>query len=195
MPNDSSTGGYLAPSLTEGAIGIPYDDFLQATLAQIAALPGTLVRPRWQPKPPPLPERDVTWLALNVVNSEVDTNAYHEHDPTGEGSHRLERHETSEVLLSAYGPQSDEVLYRIRDGFEIRQNREALRAAGIAYRECGRMVMTADLRGTEFISRTDMLVVFRRVIRRVYPILNLLSAQGSFAFDDGSPPQTFNVEQ
>src|SRR6185437_11129663 len=63
----SASGGYLAPSsalpLEDGA----FDAVLQGFVVGVTALAGNLVRPRWQPIPPPTPDPTVNWCAIGVV--------------------------------------------------------------------------------------------------------------------------------
>lgn len=190
----SATGGYLQPSSTQGAHGVTFEDFMQAYFVGLSGLPGALVRPRFQPKPPQVPLATVDWLACGITRVVKDHSGYAEHDPTGEGSHALERHEQVDFLLTFYGPNRHTIASLVEDNIQIRQNREPLQLNGIAFLECGGQTEAADLVNEEYRLRADIPISFRRLVKRVYPILNLLSVQGAFVTDDGNPPQPFIVE-
>lgn len=196
MPtNDSSTGGYLAPSATSGAQGVSLEDFLQAVFVGLSGLTGDLVRPRWQAKPPPQPARGATWISIGIMRRRSLGYVDELHDPTGDGSQPAEQHQSLEILVSAYGPNGAAVSDLIETSIQIRQNREALYGAQIGLADISDLLTTSDLLNQEWVPRHDRTFTLNRVVRRTYPILNLLSAQGQFITDGGEPPQNFIVEQ
>jgi hypothetical protein len=195
MSNTSATGGALLPSDSTGTYGIAFEDFIQQIFVGVSGLPGALVRPRWQPKPPPIPAVTETWLAVGIVGGISDLNPYVGHDPTGDGSDTIENHEDVEIRVSCYGPNCYSFAALLRDGLNIRQNREALFLAGAALIASTRIVKTGDLVNTEWRERADLEVQIRRIVKRTYPVLNLLSAQGAFITDGPLPPAPFLVEQ
>ena len=69
--NTSQTPGYLTPTsgpLTEEEL----QDVLTAMVAGITGLPGKMVRPRWQPKPPKQPEHNIPWCAVGIPDEDHD---------------------------------------------------------------------------------------------------------------------------
>ncbi|MCX5516232.1 hypothetical protein C3941_19780 [Kaistia algarum] len=188
MSNTSATGGYLVPTGTPPGEDDSLADALQAAVVGITGLDGTLVRPRWQATPPQQPSAATSWAAVGVVLATPDANAYIAHDPTGDGADKMQRHETLEVLVSFYGPQASANAARLRDGLALAQNRDMIRTAtttagvdiGLSFIACGTVIAVPDLVNQRWLRRCDLPLTFRRRIDRTYPVLNLLSAQGSF---------------
>jgi hypothetical protein len=115
-----------------------------------------------------------------------DTYAVVRHDPDangGDGADILIRHEKLEVLCSFYGPNCQAMATRLGDGISIPQNREALGDAGLKLVEVGEPTKAAEIIKNAWYQRCDLSVWLRREIRREYPILNILSAEGEIASD------------
>lgn len=177
MANDSSTGGYLLPlgspaPLDDAAL----EDFLQRVVVGISGLPGAMVRPRWQPVVPKMPEPGTDWCAIGVTNIDPDDYPVITHDGAGDGRDIYAVHETIVVLASFYGPNSMRFAKLLRDGLYIDQNREALTAAGMALLDAGKPVAAPDFVNQQWIRRHDLPVRIRRKDERIYPVLNILSA-------------------
>lgn len=177
MANTSATGGYLQPAST----ATPQEDLaldliLQAMVAGITGLDGALVRPRWQATQPRVPEITVTWCAIGVMRHDPDDNAAIEHDPTGNGADNLVRHEDLELLASFYGPEAVMRATMLRDGLQIAQNREAINANGIGFVKAGAVLPVPELVNQQWVRRQDLPITLRRIVRRTYPVLNILSA-------------------
>jgi hypothetical protein len=183
VTNDSASGGYLAPEADLTPDGDSLDDALQVLVAGVTGLDGTLVRPRWQPEPPLSPDKRVTWCAVGVQSQTPDANPYEMHDPAGDGDTTMQRHETLDVLVSFYGPQSQVTAGVLRDGLFIGQNRETARAQGLALVEVGPLRRVPDLINQIWRNRVDLGITFRRQVNRTYPIRNLLSAAGTIQSD------------
>jgi hypothetical protein len=179
MANDSSTGGYLAPAAPLPLDDASLDDALQALVVGITGLDGTLVRPRWQPVVPRQPDPGVTWCAIGVTSEKPDANAAIVHDGSaagGQGVDTLYRHPVIEVLASFYGPSASAAAGALRDGLQIGQNREAMRAQGLAFIDSGDVTAAPDLVNQQWVRRQDLSLRLRRLVTRVYPVLNLTSA-------------------
>lgn len=177
MANTSATGGYVQPVSTDTPEeDLALDVILQGMVAGITGLDGAMVRPRWQPVQPRVPEADVTWCAVGVTLIRPDDNAAITHDPTGDGADNLVRHEDIELLATFYGPQAAMRAAMLRDGLQIAQNREALTASGIGFVTAGDVRAVPELVNQQWIRRQDLPITLRRIVRRTYPVLNILSA-------------------
>lgn len=178
MTNTSASGGYLVPS-SNGTLpgGRTITQFIHDILMGISGLNPTLVRPRWQVKPPNQPDIDVNWLAFGVNVLTPDANAWV--GINNDGASTLIRYEQLEVQCSFYGPDANELSGVVRDGFQIQQNLEAMRAAKIGFAYCNEARPIPDLVNERWVSRTEMSVFLRRERQRVYPVLEVLSAEGT----------------
>lgn len=182
--NSSATGGYLTPSTTLAAP--PEDDALldvfQAVIVGASGIPAPLVRPRWQPLPPTQPAFTVDWCAFGITRRAADATAYIAHDPvgpTGQGQDLLQRHESIDVLCTFYGPDSAGNAAALRDDLQVGQNREGLWAVNAGLIDVGEIIAAPELTNEQWVSRSDMTVRIRRQVQRAYPILNILSSQGT----------------
>lgn len=178
MPNTSATGGYLQPASTATPVAdLDLDLVVQALVAGVTGLPGDRVRPRWQPTQPRMPEITVDWCAVGVTVTDTERGtAYINHDGTAEGHDDLVRHEQLEVLASFYGPSAVRNAALLRDGLQIAQNRAALDTQGMAFVEAGPVRTVPELVNEQWLRRCDLSLTLRRVVRREYPVLNILSA-------------------
>ncbi|MEZ2410545.1 hypothetical protein AB6806_27490 [Bosea sp. RCC_152_1] len=193
MANTSATGGPLVPSSTTPVEDDAFEDLIGNTISGLTGITRGMVRPRWQPTPPPMPPDNVSWCAFGIMELDADWGAHQQHHPEGDGSTELTRHETLTMLASFYGPNGYSKASQLRDGLWIKQNWDSLNAAGVALLECSRARTATDIVNERYIRKIDLEMQFRRVITRTYPILNLLSAQGSFTTDTGHL-QPFIVE-
>lgn len=177
MPNTSATGGYIQPA----SVAAPNEDaeldaILQQMVAGVTGLAGSLVRPRWQPIAPRIPEAGVDWCAFGVTRITSDDNAAVLHDGAQDGSDGLVRHEDLELLATFYGPQAGRFAAMLRDGLHIAQNREGLWAKGVGFVKADEMRTVPELINQQWVRRVDLPVYLRRIVRRTYPVLNILSA-------------------
>lgn len=177
MANTSATGGYIQPAST----AVPEEDLaldviLQDMVAGITGLAGEMVRPRWQPTQARMPEVTANWCAIGVNMIRPDDNAAISHDPTGDGADSLVRHEDIELLSTFYGPEAAMRAAMLRDGLQIAQNREALTANGIGFVTAGEVRAVPELVNQQWVRRQDLPITLRRIVRRAYPVLNILSA-------------------
>lgn len=194
MANTSATGGYLVPASTQPAENDAFEDLIGGAISGIAAIDRMLVRPRWQAEPPPMPAIDVDWCAFGITEIVADWSASTVHLPEADGSDEVVRHDSVRTLASFYGPAGYSKASQVRDGLWVPQNWEVLRAAGVALYEASAIRTASEPMNERFVRRVDLELVFRRAVTRVYPVLNLLSAQGSFRTDLGYV-QPFTVEQ
>lgn len=188
MATDSSQAGYLAPSGASPPYDVLLENILQQHCSGLTGLDGQWVRPRWQPVPPNQPPFAQDWIALGVTLMSADWDAYQAHDPSGNGGageNVVSRIEMIQTNYSFYGPNGQGLLARLRDGMSVTQNRDALDAVGIKFIEWQEPVTLPVLLKDMWNRRVDIKAVYRRVVTRRYPILNLLSATGALLDDEG----------
>lgn len=188
MANTSATGGYLSPTSVAPTHDLPLDVQLQRVVVGITGIDGSLVRPRWQETPPQQPARDVNWCAIGIIRIGAAYGHSITHFPDGEGYDEAETYEDLELLASFYGPGCAGMATLLRDGLWIPQNREAMRADGMALTDARDVTLLGEAVGPEWRRRADLPIFLTRVVARSYPILNLLSAQGAITSQVGDEP-------
>lgn len=185
MANDSTTAGYLAPSLPGPIYNEELEDVFHDMIVGITSLLPAMVRPRVQPDPPNQPGFDTAWCAFGVSIMESDWTSYQRHDPSGIGNNTQERDEVIHVLCSFYGPRYQELEAILRDGLQVEQNRAPLAVHKIKLVEVLAPVQLPALLKERWVRRIDARIVFRRRAIRSYQIRNL----------EGGPGSTLNNEQ
>lgn len=187
MATDSSAAGFLVP-VAEPLADDALTDALQPTLVGLTGLPGVMVRPRWQPRPPNQPQAGQNWLAFGINNTESDTYADHVHAPEGgegwTGSMSIERDETLFVLLSFYGPSAKRNAERVRAGIVLDQNRASLAQYNLFVVECQAAVPVPALVHDLWTARVDTTLVLRRRLVHEYAVLTALPPADSFLDND-----------
>lgn len=176
MATDSSASGYLTPVVSP-SYDSSLDDILHGCIVGITGLTPALVRPRWQRQPPTQPDFDVDWAAFGITGIDPDQFMYDWHDPDGNagaGQNVIERDELITTLTSFYGPTSTAYCERLRDGFELSQNREMLRTANVTLMQCSPLQVVPALMKETWVRRVDMSVTFRRRTQRRYNILTVV---------------------
>lgn len=179
MPQDTTTPGYLLPTLEPVADGA-IDQVFHALVVGISGLPGNLVRPRWQPEPPSQPAYTVNWCAIGVTMSNKDAYAYQGLNST---EFFTEKDELLELLLSFYGPASSAYASRCITGIQLGQNREVLYSQGIAYAEVGTATTVPVLLQQKWAKRVDVRMTFRRREVNKFAVATLVAAQGTLTAD------------
>lgn len=190
MANDSSSGGYLSPLPTTPPLqGQALLNFLQAVIVGITGLDGTMVRPYWQGEPPNVPDAGLAWCAFRIQARPSDTFPFVKHNADGQGGDALQRHEALHILTSFYdlgsGGNADGYASLLRDGLLIAQNREILTLNKMGLAKTGDIIPVPSLLKFRWLYRADFDLVIRRQIDRLYPVLDVLSAQGTIVSDDG----------
>ena len=206
IPNqapDSSVAGFLQgalPPIIPGQTppGQQLEDFLQQWVAGVAYMDGTLVRPRWQTEPPNLPEHNIDWASIGIIETRPigiypAVRRHPTGGPTGQGEDEVTRHEEFDLLVSFYGPHASEYAANLHSGLGIWQNYSILRLAGMAFVEIGAATNIPELIRMQWVNRVDKTLTIRRYIRRFYPVLNLLSAQAQVVAQD-QPNRTYTVD-
>lgn len=188
LPNTSATGGFLSPSSPPPPEDDALDAILQACVAGVTGLPGHLVRPRWQPKPPIQPEADIDWCAVGLVDEDPEFNISIVHDGQADGGRGQSisyDNDILTVLSSFYGPCARGYAKRFRTGMMIAQNRETLFHAGIGLVEIpGKSIFLPDIVNTKTLRRVDISMRLRRHTALTWPILNLIGFKGTIVNDD-----------
>lgn len=161
------------PSVTEGDA---LEDLFQATLVGVTGLAGELVRPRWQPEPPNMPDFADNWCAFGVTVMPADKFVYLRQvdDETVE----LECSEELAVLVSFYGPASQRIAGEWRDGLQIDQNRADLQAQAIKLVESLDQRQVPALLKQVWTKRIDAPSRWRRWVRRRY-LVNSIESLGA----------------
>jgi hypothetical protein len=183
MPNTSATGGYLTPTtpIQEDAT---VDAFLQRMVVGVTGLPGTLVRPRWQPVPPKMPEYNVNWCAIGVVREYPCGEPYIFHVSTGDGADEGTRFVDMSVLTSFYGPNARAYANMLRDGLAIEQNREAMFLINWNIKSTDMPSRSVpELLNQQWYNRVDCEIPMIRAVRSIYPVLHFVRAQGIIHHD------------
>jgi hypothetical protein len=184
MANDSSTGGYLQPVVASPPIeDAALDAIFQQLIVGLTGLPGSLVRPRWQPVTPKMPEPTVNWCAIGVVDVEPDERPAIVHVPSSDGTDKLYRHEVLTVLASFYGPAAMQFAAMARDGVYVEQNHGMLTLNSMGLVDVGKMTAAPELINQQWLRRFDLQFRVRRQVVRTYSVLNLLSSDSTLETD------------
>lgn len=152
----------------------PLDDFLHGFLAGLSGLSNQLVRPRWQPEPPNIPDFDVDWLAWGILDIEEDRFAYQGQslqDPDNFGV--VERDEIMLMLMSFYGPRAGQLAKQVSASLQLGQNRAYLRSQNLTVVEVMDHVRVPALTKEKWVPRVDQRVRFRRRATWAYQIKTL----------------------
>lgn len=189
----SATGGYLVPESFSVQLGAQLRSALNHLIRGVTGIPGSLVRPRWQQEPLQIPTVDTDWVAFGVTRTDgAGGSPYVEHVPDGNGYDVVRAESFPQVLVSAYGPNSDRTIELLRVGLTVAQNWEELLPLGVNLSEIGDAVSVPELVNNEWFLRVDLPVTLRRSVTARYPILNVLSAAGVFS---GNRPGSDEVVQ
>ena len=172
---------YLQPGLTNSYGKLTLTQFIQTVMVGVSGLPGTLVRPRWQAEPPKQPDGTVNWMAIGIAVQTPDANAFI--GVNDEEIVTFQRMEGLEVSCCIYGPNAIDTYGLIRDGFQIPQNLWGLGSVNMGFVEVTPGRRIPDLVNEKYIDRIETSVILRREIDRTYPILTLVSADGTIFTD------------
>jgi hypothetical protein len=162
------------------------EDYIQQFIAGVSGLDGTMVRPRWQPEPPNIPDYGVNWAACGIVRHRpIGVYPAIIHHPDGDGYDEMQRHEELDILVSFYGANANEYANNLHNGLMIAQNYTVLSLVSMALVEISEGTHNPELIKERWWDRVDKPVILRRLIQRTYPVLNLLSARGVIIGDAG----------
>ena len=171
--NNSSTGGYLTPSANNPLEDNDLEDLFHDLFTNITGLAPSLVRPRWVVTPGNLPDNGVNWIAQGITNRKEDVVASQIYKE-GIGI-IVNRNEELDILVSIYGTNNTSYYTILRDGLSLDQNREYINRQGVVLVAVGNPRNTSELVNNHWVKRTDVVITFRRLVARVYPVLSLLA--------------------
>ena len=132
----------------------------------------TLVFPRWQHEPPSIPDSNTTWISHGIVARRADINSS-EQFINGTGT-IIERNQELDSLISIYGPNMGNFEQRLRSGLSISQNRDYITQYGIVLVEVQKARNVSELINNFWQPKLDLVIIFRRRLIDIYPILPLL---------------------
>ena len=181
--NTSATGGYLAPSSPPPPSGLELDTLIGTLVAGITGLPGEMVLPRWQETQPRIPDISENWVGVSVTASKPDDSPSQIHHSEGDGYTVLRTFWRLEVLGSFFGPLGDGYAKLFRDGLQVSQNREAMRADGLNLIDCGIVRPVPQIIATRARRCSDLPFQLMQTVERTYPIRNVLQADGTIRAD------------
>lgn len=156
--------GYLTPSN-----GVAYDqdleDIFHELITGVTSIKGSLVRPRWQPEPPPMPTIGTDWCAFAVRSITPDDGPY---ITQSDDQFESVRHEEIELMISFYGDKGQSIANIFRDGLGILQNIDQIKQHKIKFVGCSDIRAAPDLLNNQYVHRFDVVATFRRKTKRAY---------------------------
>ncbi len=174
MPIDSSQAGYLDPTASP-LEGDALNKVLHDAIVGLTGINGKLVRPRWVPEPSTQPSFDENWVAFGIPRTVPDYASYEE--VIVDGVTQIQRDELLFVLHSFYGPNCKALAERMRNALDVSQNRAALRAAGLLFKEAQEPVVLPALLKEKWVKRVDITIVYARRAIHTYAIRIIESGQ------------------
>jgi hypothetical protein len=193
MANDSTGAGYITPASTAPTSDLDLDKLLQTIVIGLTGIEGDNVRPRVQPVVAHQLPASTNWVAVGVTNIRPDDNPAIIHDPTGEGSDILIRHETLDCLATFYGPNGQQYASIFRDGLWLPQNSSFLRQYDAAFMDAGPVRAIPEFKNQQWIRRYDLAFALRRKVTRTYNIRNIASAEIVLTVDEPALTETIDV--
>lgn len=184
MPNDSTTGGYLQPTGGNALDDQGLDRVFHDLFMNLSGLAATAIFPRWQEIPPNMPANGTGWIAQGVTNRRDDVFAWQNFDAATQ-TFTINRNQELDNLLSFYGPDASTIEALVRDNLVLGQNRDVINALGIALVKVGDPRNLSMQINERWQKRIDVVVTFRRLIWRTYPVVSLLSAPITVSTDTG----------
>lgn len=181
--NTSATGGYLDPTDVVAQGDEELERIFSKALGGILGLDAGLVRPAFQRTSAKRPEKDVDWCCFTVSATNEIGLPYMRHNDGVPGSTYFSVHESIEVLAMLYGPNSEALARRLRDGLRIVQNNEALTTEGLKTIDVGQIIRLPEFINQYWVRRHDVSITFRRKVERIYQIQNIEAAD-IHLFDD-----------
>ena len=173
----SATGGYLSPELPLDS-DLTLDIIWQSFVAGVSGLAGEMVRPRWQPVVPKMPEIGENWAAVGVTEEVPDASPalLHRDAQDRMGETYSVRHTDLKVLVSFYGDNSAAYAARLRDGIGIPQNHDGLKRHAMGLVGCSGIITVPELWQNQWQRRCDVHIYARRMVTQRYAIKHVSAA-------------------
>jgi hypothetical protein len=178
--NTSERAGWLTPELEP-----VYDEALERLLSQwlqgVSGLAKGTIRPRWTPVQAAVPPANADWCGFGVIEMPADDNPAYVNQTDEHGE--LWRHEEFECSASFYGPNSQQIISRFRDGIGISQNNATLNTLGLSVVKHSPIISFPELINNQWVRRYDITVTLRRKVVRQYGVKSLIDAPVKFFGD------------
>lgn len=157
---------------------IALQDFFHNWIAGIMGIANDLVRPRWQPEEPNIPDFGIDWCAFGITEKHTLGQPYEEHigylPAAPNGYSELRSHQEFTITVTFYGPNAEMNEMLLSRGLYISQNQEILELNNMAVVGHGDSITIPELLKEQWMFRVDLPIYFRRQIILDYPILNIL---------------------
>lgn len=195
--NDSATGGALVPTGTDGDLNDKnLVRFLQQWIVAVTGLPAPMVRPRWQPEPPNVPDQGTDWAAVGSIRRTRDTFAFQgEKFVNGVRTFYVNRQEILEVLLSNYGPNAEQFAELFAMGIQLSQNREILTLNNMGLVESEESQIVPAQINERWMYGVDTKFRIRRSQKYTYAVQDITAAGIILYTDIPSAAYPINVSQ
>ncbi|WP_338558114.1 phage neck terminator protein [Acinetobacter sp. KS-LM10] len=165
--NTSATGGYLLPDGGTVPNDQDLEDIFQGFIRGVTGIAGSMVRPRFQTVPLPMPAVGEDWVAFGIKSQRQDNSPYFDqHDENATSI----RHEDIEVALSFYGNNGQKIAKQFIDGTAIPQNIDQLKLHKIKFIGVTDVITAPDLLNEQYVHRFDVTATFRRKTERTYAV-------------------------
>lgn len=191
--NTSATGGFLVPTGRNGALSDQQlEDLLQAWIVGLTQLAPELVRPAWQPDPPPIPDFTCPcWAAFSISRLISDWDPVVQHwsgagDPQGD---TVFRNQEIQMTVTFYGIAAGDYALDLRMGAGIKQNSEWLDPVKLVSVE-DQVTVSEVIKG-RWQRRVDVEVRLRRPVQFTYAVLDVGGVYGTIYSD--APPIDWEV--
>lgn len=170
---------------------------LQSWLVGLTGLADDLVRPAWQPDPPPIPAFETPcWIAISIMRLESDWDAVTQHWSGTEGPggpcDTVYRSQTIHLILTFYGKDASDYATIVRMGAGLKQNDEAL-GDWIRLVSVDEQVNVSEYLKGRWQKRVDVGVVLRRAVQFTYAVLDVAGTYGTI-YSEEAPPIDFDAE-
>jgi hypothetical protein len=189
---NSSQIGFLGPS----GVFMPIEDsaldgFIETLISNVSGVPINFIRPRWVATPPLNLPLGQDWAAVGITEQDADPYVYTARDTTTNAIATI-RQEDFTVACSFYGPDARLNASLLRDGMSVLQNSENLLLNGIGFTRCSTIMNMSTLINNQWYQRREIMIYFKRLVIREYPVLDILSSSGNV--NDGTTSANYQTE-
>ena len=186
---DSRTAGVLTPIAGEGACDPT--DALRAWVSGLTGIPLGKVRRRWLSKPGTRPGIGESWCAVGIERTRTpgtpEQIGRRGQLPEAEsGDARRISHQSLVCAASFYGPDAQSLADIFREGCQLPQNIDALRAGcGCALQSVEEEVLhLPDFLYEQWIDRFDVRFTIGRKVERTFGVRTLCAVGANKTFTD-----------